>query len=443
MSLFRRCWNTLFTCWWHTILGRSWKTLFGLAWKPLAFRSEGFALISADEKIEEETLPDYVASRFYPVKVGEIFRARYQIVGKLGYGVTSTVWLARDLSGCRHVALKIYVTSNEIGEMQDVELDAYMCIENSSINHPGRRAVRSLLDSFDIDGPDGRHRCLVHSPLWDSVYGFRHRNPIRKLPKPVMAFVLRRLFQALDLLHQECHTAHTDIQERNILFGADKSVLEALEKEELENPCPRKEIDGRTICLSRKLGIPKQVGDPVLCDLGSALRLGDGITRREDIQPDVYRAPEVILGIPWSYSVDIWNVGCMVSCQSLEVALYNLPTQIWDAFEGEHLFTGHDPELKTYRGRAHLAEIIALLGPPPPSLLPRANLGSKFFSDAGEFCAGISIPESKPLEQRETVLEGEDRECFLRFMRKMLQWDPEKRSSAKELAEDEWVLKHY
>ncbi|KAG6095093.1 hypothetical protein E4U14_008325, partial [Claviceps sp. LM454 group G7] len=97
MSLVRRCWNTLFGRWWHTILGRAWKMLFSPAWKPLAFRSEGFALISADQKIEEETLPDYVASRFYPVKVGEIFRARYQIVGKLGYGVTSTVWLARDL----------------------------------------------------------------------------------------------------------------------------------------------------------------------------------------------------------------------------------------------------------------------------------------------------------------------------------------------------------
>ncbi|KAG6278914.1 hypothetical protein E4U47_004544 [Claviceps purpurea] len=61
----------------------------------------------------------------------------------------------------------------------------------------------------------------------------------------------------------------------------------------------------------------------------------------------------------------------------------------------------------------------------------------------GEFCAGPSIPESKPLKQRETVLEGGDRDCFSRFMRKMLQWDPEKRSSAKELAEDDWVLKHH
>jgi hypothetical protein len=31
------------------------------------------------------------------------------------------------------------------------------------------------------------------------------------------------------------------------------------------------------------------------------------------IQPNVYRAPEIILDILWTYSVDIWNVGCMVS----------------------------------------------------------------------------------------------------------------------------------
>ncbi|KAG5916738.1 hypothetical protein E4U61_003377 [Claviceps capensis] len=123
---------------------------------------EAARLISADEKIEETRhTPRLRGVQFYPVKIGEIVRARYHIVGELGYGVTSTVWLARDLSGCRHVALKIYVTSNEMGEMQDVELDAYMCIENSSINHPGRRAIRSLLDSVDIDGPDGRAAASV------------------------------------------------------------------------------------------------------------------------------------------------------------------------------------------------------------------------------------------------------------------------------------------
>jgi serine/threonine-protein kinase SRPK3 len=64
----------------------------------------------------------------------------------------------------------------------------------------------------------------------------------------------------------------------------------------------------------------------------------------------------------------------------------------------------------------------------------------------GNFSAGISIPRYRTLEDRETTLkdgEGkEDRECFLRLMRKMLQWEPEKRSSARELGEDEWIVKH-
>ncbi|KAG6197735.1 hypothetical protein E4U50_007833 [Claviceps purpurea] len=405
-----------------SILRRTCKPLANrLAWKPLAFPSEGFAVIPADERIEEETLPNYATSQYYPVTIGEIFRARYQVVGKLGFGTTSTVWLARDLSERRHVALKLYIGSGSMVRSLDNELDAYKRIENSSIKHSGRSAVRALLDSFHVDGPNGSHQCLVHPPLWDSVFGFRHRNPMRRFPGQIMAIVLERLFQALDLLHQECHIAHTDIQESNMLLGADESVLREFEQEELNNPCPRKELEGRTVHQSRELNQAKNFDALVLCDFGSAMRLDDGIARREDIQPDVYRAPEVVLGIPWTSSVDIWNVGCM----------------IWDCFQGGHLFTGHDPELKTYRGRAHLAEMIALLGPPPPSILARAGFRSKFFSDSG-----ISIPESRPLEQRETVLEGEDRDCFLRFMKKMLQWEPEKRSSAKELLEDEWIRKH-
>ncbi|KAK7528433.1 kinase-like domain-containing protein [Phyllosticta citriasiana] len=392
-------------------LSRALRPFFNRSWKPLTFPTKGF--------LEEETIPDYVASRYYPVRIGEIFRDRYQIVGKLGFGTTSTV-------GRRHVALKLFINSESMGSELDNELNVYERIESAAKDHPGRSAVRSLLDSFDVDGPQGRHRCLVHPPLWESVLDIRHRNPVRRLPEPVVAFLLKRLFQALDFLHTECHVAHTDIKEANMLLGADSSVLRDFEQEELEEPCPRKEVDGRTIYLSRELNTPKDFGAPVLCDLGSAVPLDDGAEHREDIQPNVYRAPEVILDIPWTYSVDIWNAGCMV----------------WDAFKGEHLFTGHDPELQTYRGRAHLAEMIALLGPPPPNLLARANLRSKFYSDAGDFCAGIPIPESAPLEHRVSSLEGEDKECFLRLMRKMLQWEPEKRSSARELAEDEWILKH-
>lgn len=198
-----------------------------------------------------------------------------------------------------------------MGSQLDDELNMYKRMERGSKNHPGSGAVRALLDCFDLDGPGGQHRCLVHPPLWESVLTFLHRNPVRRLPLPVLAFVLYRLFLALDFLHTECRIIHADIKADNIMLGIDDdSVFDDFEQGELQNPCPRKEVDGRTIYVSRKLRMPKEWGAPVLCDFGSAMP-GD-VEHLEDIQPDIYRAPEVILEAPWTYSVDTWNVGCMV-----------------------------------------------------------------------------------------------------------------------------------
>lgn len=54
-------------------------------------------LLTAAKPIEEETLPKYSPQIFYGVKLGEkLNNGRYEIVTKLGYGMTATVWLARD-----------------------------------------------------------------------------------------------------------------------------------------------------------------------------------------------------------------------------------------------------------------------------------------------------------------------------------------------------------
>jgi hypothetical protein len=47
--------------------------------------------------VEEEKTPYYNPKRFYPTRLGEILNGRYQVATKLGYGTSSTVWLARDL----------------------------------------------------------------------------------------------------------------------------------------------------------------------------------------------------------------------------------------------------------------------------------------------------------------------------------------------------------
>lgn len=96
-----------------------------------------------------------------------------------------------------------------MGQQVDNELNMYKYMEQSPTTHPGRDVIRTLLDTFYIDGPQDKHRCLVHPPLWESVLAFLRRNPVERLPSPVIAVVLHRLFLALDYLHTECLIAHT------------------------------------------------------------------------------------------------------------------------------------------------------------------------------------------------------------------------------------------
>ena len=98
-----------------------------------------------------------------------------------------------------------------MGQQVDHELNVYRHMEQSPTAHPGCDMIRTLLDTFYIDGPQDKHRCLIHPPLWESVLTFLRRNPVERLPSAVIAVVLHRLFLALDYLHTECQIAHTGL----------------------------------------------------------------------------------------------------------------------------------------------------------------------------------------------------------------------------------------
>ncbi|KAG5933721.1 hypothetical protein E4U60_004319 [Claviceps pazoutovae] len=66
-----------------SLFRRSLKPLSGRSWKPLAFSRKVFYVMPADEKFDEETITGYNASDYYPVRIGEVLRARYQVVGKI------------------------------------------------------------------------------------------------------------------------------------------------------------------------------------------------------------------------------------------------------------------------------------------------------------------------------------------------------------------------
>jgi len=89
-------------------------------------------------------------------------------------------------------------------------------------------------------------------------------------------------------------TFSLDLQPNNIPLGIkDAAILSKYEEAELEDPVSRKITSDYTIYLSQP--VPISYGTPVVSDFGKA-RLGTE-EHKDDIMPDIYRAPEVILNM--------------------------------------------------------------------------------------------------------------------------------------------------
>lgn len=98
----------------------------------------------------------------------------------------------------------------------------------------------------------------------------------------------------------------SDIKPNHIMFGIADDSFSATGRAGAHSSCPRKELDRRIIYVSRELRMPRVWSAPVLCDFGSGV--SSGIGHSEGIQPNIYRTPEVIVEVPWTYSVDVWDV---------------------------------------------------------------------------------------------------------------------------------------
>ena len=85
-----------------------------------------------------------------------------------------------------------------------------------------------------------------------------------------------------------------------------------------------------------------------------------------------------------------------------------------------------------------MAEMIAVLGVPPVDYLQRTEISQKYFDNTGNWKGAIEIPDIS-LETSEKQLSSENKASFLDFMRKMLQWVPEERQTAKQLLNHPWL----
>ncbi len=112
--------------------------------------------------------PDrYRKDGLHPLIIGDTLRnGRYRIVHKLGSGSFSTVWLGKDASENRYVSLKILSAETPL---DCKELQILEAITATPVAHKGREFIVQLLDHFIINGPNGKHWCLVTKVAGDRL----------------------------------------------------------------------------------------------------------------------------------------------------------------------------------------------------------------------------------------------------------------------------------
>ncbi|PGH12471.1 CMGC/SRPK protein kinase [Helicocarpus griseus UAMH5409] len=396
--------------------------------KPRIFPSPGFEVVDPSELIEEETLPEYKADSYYPVYIGQIFRDRYQVVGKLGYRVTSTVWLARDYSLISepndpgYAALKIYVNAYTQSN-NEVAINRHINAVSAKTEYVGAKDIRKFLSSFEIKGLHGVHTCIVQQALGITMNHLLSYLPNRTMTLEAAKPFFRKLVIGLAFLHNEAGVIHTDLQLTNLLLPVTVPYFyEEFEENECNDPVPRKIYEDRTIYYTRHMS-QNFKGWPLICDFGEARFTGehDGL-----IMPGPYRAPEVVMQTKWNHEADIWSFAMVA----------------WSLVSPRTLFRGQNPETNEHHDGYLIAELGAVLGPPPVELMRRSRVCPIFWTENKGWKNLVPMPDTT-LENLAADIEGDDenKEGFLRFLRRILCWLPQERPGVGELILDPWLIK--
>ncbi|KAI0199964.1 kinase-like protein [Astrocystis sublimbata] len=380
---------------------------------PRKFPSMGFKLEDPSIKFEEETLPFYKKEEYYPIYLGQVVHGHYQVVSKLGFGTTSTVWLARDLWDQQYWALKVHINSLP----HNHELEIYQYLDETPPDDEAFAAmctkhIRQLKENFILKGPYGDHDVFVITPLAMSLSKFRGALKGKRFSLDFVKSAMSHIMMGLMYLH-DMNVIHTDLHLDNLLIALeDNSIMAEMEEVELSTPTQRKQADDRVIHGSRMMWGGR--GPLTICDLGHA-RIGE--KHRGFAMPAQYRAPEVILDMEWDNSVDVWSSGILA----------------WDLLEKEPLFRIYDHESQEQNDAHHLAAMTALFGPPPPEFLARSEKTAKFWSQDGQWKGPVPLPPATSFDALAGAMTGEEKETFVSWMDCCMCWLPEERGTAMQM----------
>ncbi|KAI9725274.1 MAG: Serine/threonine-protein kinase PRP4 [Chrysothrix sp. TS-e1954] len=223
---------------------------------------------------------------YYRIILGELLDFRYHVQSNLGKGVFSGVVRAHDNQSGELVAIKVIRNNETMTKAGGIEIGV---LEKLNESDPDDKKHMIRLERHFTHK---NHLCMVFENL-----NFNLREVLKKFGREVglnsqaIRAYAQQMFLGLSLM-RKCGILHADLKPDNMLVsGANNKHLK-------------------------------------ICDLGSAEDATDMHPKTDNtyLVSRFYRAPEIILGIPYDYAIDMWSVGC---------TLY----EIWT---GKILFNGRD-----------------------------------------------------------------------------------------------------
>ena len=159
-----------------------------------------------------------------------------------------------------------------------------------------------------------------------------------------------------------------------------------------------------------------------ICDIGNACWFNHHFSTI--IQTRQYRSPEVILGINYNETSDIWSLACM---------LFELAT-------GDFLFEPRKGETFS-KNDDHLAQIIEAVGKMPKNFALSGLDSYKYFDKNGKLrrIKNLIYFPIKDILVKKYNFKEKEAQAFSDFLMPMLEYYPDKRASARELLKHPWL----
>lgn len=241
----------------------------------------------------------------YIIRINDVFANRFVIQKLLGQGTFGKVVACYDKLNRETVAIKIIRNIPKYRDAAKIELRVLTTLKQ--FDNENRNHCIHLRECFDFRG----HICIVTDLLKISLYDFMEDNKFIPYPGSHIQAISKQLIRSVTYFH-ELNLIHTDLKPENILLHEDSYVRKPLRSSTIINSFLNLSSNTQP---RKKQKCPKNMrvlNNPLIqvIDFGSAIF--DDEYHSSIVSTRHYRAPEIVLGVGWSFPCDMWSIGCIL-----------------------------------------------------------------------------------------------------------------------------------